>query len=120
MDGFAAWLNSWETTPAEFLHAIAPWAWLLKIVGLSAFTMLMVMVVGLLYSGDVQSAEKGPISIRAKPSLGPTAFQATDAIISNTHSTRSGRPAGSTWSMLIDALDRGVTGSFRDASSSAS
>lgn len=57
--------------------------WLVKIGALAAFILLMVMVVALLYSGEVQNSEKGPISLVAKSTLSDNAFQALDPIITN-------------------------------------
>lgn len=63
--------------------AVSAHAWAAKLVALVAFILLMVMVVALLYSGEVQNSEKGPISIRAKSSLDDHSLQAPDPIVTN-------------------------------------
>ncbi|MBY0566737.1 MAG: hypothetical protein K2P70_05465 [Hyphomonadaceae bacterium] len=62
---------------------VRDYAWIARIVALAAFILLMVMVVALLYSGEVQNSEKGPISLVAKSTLNDQAFQAIDPIITN-------------------------------------
>jgi flagellar basal body-associated protein FliL len=57
--------------------------WLLKLVFLTAFTLLMVMIVAWLYTGE-QQAERGPISIKAwSPAAAKEAFHAPDPIVTN-------------------------------------
>jgi hypothetical protein len=62
---------------------IGDYTWIARIIALAAFIMLMVMVVALLYSGEVQNSEKGPISIIGKTSLPDDAFQAQEPIVTN-------------------------------------
>lgn len=76
MDGAA---ELWGTIQA----VIQQYAWIFRIVALTAFILGMVMVVALLYSGEVQNSEKGPISLIAKSTLNDEAFQAIDPIVTN-------------------------------------
>lgn len=69
-------------TMETFAH-LAPFAWALKLFALIAFILLMVMVVALLYSGEVQNSEKGPISFVSKSSLDDHAFHGPEPIITN-------------------------------------
>ena len=75
MDGAQAWNG--------LMQLMAEYSWLTQLICLGAFIMLMVMVVALLYSGEVQNSEKGPLSLVSKSNLGDDSFQCIDPIITN-------------------------------------
>lgn len=69
----------------QFTTVVAPYQALLKFAGLLALVLLMVSVIGLLYSGDVQNAKLGPVSFRYRPNaqLSANTLLGPPTIISN-------------------------------------